>query len=59
MNSKFINDTEIGGIVESEDGCQELQRDHDQLCKCIEEWQMEFNSDKDWVLHFGKSNQSK
>ena len=57
--SKFADDTKIGGVVDSEEGFQSLQRDLDQLEKWAEKWQMEFNADKCEILHFGRTNQSR
>ena len=48
--SKFAEYTRIGGIVDSEEGYLELQRDLDQLGQWAEEWQMEFNLDKYEVM---------
>ena len=46
MNSKFADDTKIGGIVDCEEGYQKLQQDLDQLGKWAKKWQMEFNIGK-------------
>eukprot|EP00061_Rhincodon_typus_P004178 g21928.t1 len=53
MVSKFAGDTKIDGIVDSK-GYQKLQQDLDQLGKCAEYWQMEFDIDK---CDITKSNQ--
>eukprot|EP00061_Rhincodon_typus_P009438 g32943.t1 len=45
MVSKFVNDTKIAGIVDSEEGYLRLYRDLDQLDQRPEEWQMVFNLD--------------
>eukprot|EP00061_Rhincodon_typus_P005546 g25182.t1 len=52
-----VEQQEIGGIVNSEEGYRKLQQDLDQLGKWAEKWQMEFNMDKHEVLYSGKSNQ--
>eukprot|EP00061_Rhincodon_typus_P011606 g36756.t1 len=49
---KFADDTKIGGVVDSEEDCQRIQRDINQL----EAWQMEFNPDKCEVMRFGRSS---
>lgn len=54
MISKFADDTKVGGIVDSEDGCQELQQDIDRQGRRTQEWLLEFNSDKCDVLNFGQ-----
>ena len=59
MISKFADDTKIGGVVDSEEGFLRLQQDLDQMGQWAEKWQMEFNSDKCEVLHFGKANLSR
>ena len=56
--SKFADDTKVGGVVDSEDGCYSLQRDIDRLHSWAERWQMEFNAEKCEVIHFGKSNRA-
>ena len=58
MVSKFADDTKIGGIVDSEEGYLGLQWDLDQLGQW-DEWQMELNSDKCEVMHFGRLNQGR
>lgn len=45
MISMFVYDTKMDSIVDSEDGCQELQWYVDQMGKWAKEWQIEFNSD--------------
>ena len=57
--SKCADESKLGGIIDSEEGYQELQGDLDQLGKWAENWQLEFNTDKCEVLHFGKSNQGR
>lgn len=56
---KFADDTDNGGMMDSEGGYLSLQNDFDELGKRIKEWQMEFNADKCKVIHFGKSNHSR
>ena len=53
---KFADDTKVGGVVDSLEGCQKLQRDIDRMQDWAEKWQMDFNSDKCVVVHFGRSN---
>lgn len=54
--SKFPDDTNIGGITDSEGGCQKMQWDTDQLQKWTDKWQIEFNWSKHLVLPFGRLN---
>ena len=54
--SKFADDTKVGGVVDSVEGCQRLQWDIDRMQNWAEKWQMEFNPDKCGVVHFGRSN---
>lgn len=48
--SKFVDNTKRGGIVESENDYQQLQRDLDQMGKSAEKWHIEFNSDNYCIL---------
>ena len=57
--SKFADDTKTGGVVDSEEGFQSLQRDLNQLEEWAEKWKLEFYADKCEVLHFGRSNQGR
>eukprot|EP00061_Rhincodon_typus_P015499 g43209.t1 len=44
--SKFVDDTKIGGVADSEEDSQRIQQDIYQLEAWAEKWQMEFNPDK-------------
>eukprot|EP00061_Rhincodon_typus_P017000 g45495.t1 len=46
MDGKFVDDTKIVGMVDSEEGYVRIQKDLDQLSQWAEEWWLEFNSDK-------------
>lgn len=54
--SRFAIDTKVNGIVDSEEGCQRIQQDIDQLQICLEKSQMEFNLSKGEVLHIENLN---
>eukprot|EP00061_Rhincodon_typus_P003072 g19207.t1 len=55
--SKFADDNNIGGVMDSKKGYLRVQWDVDQMGQWAEEWQMEFNLDKREMLHFGMANQ--
>eukprot|EP00061_Rhincodon_typus_P016621 g44929.t1 len=59
MISKFADDTNIGYVVDSEEGYLRIQQDLDQMSQWTEEWRMEFNLDKCEVLHVGKANKGR
>jgi len=52
--STFADDTKVGGVVDSAEGCCRLQRDVDKLQSWAERWQMEFNTEKCEVDSLGK-----
>ena len=53
---KFVDDTKVCGIADSDGDRQRIQQDIDQLETWAERWQMKFNPDKCEVMHFGRSN---
>lgn len=57
MISRFRNGTPISGVVEEGGGLARLQQDIHQVETSLKNWQMEFNSDKCKVIHFGKEIQ--
>ena len=56
LNSKFVDDTKIGGVADSAGDCQRIQQDIDRLETWAQKWQVEFNPNKCEVMHFGGSN---
>lgn len=54
--SKFADDTKFGRIISTAEDRVKMQRDIDKLMKWAETWQMDFNSKKCKIMHFGNTN---
>jgi len=54
--NKFVDDTELGGVMDTPEGCATIQRDLDRLESWAQRNLMKFNKGKCGVLHLGRNN---
>ena len=54
---KFVDDTKIASIVETDEDAMVLQKDVDKMVEWARKWEMTFNVAKCKVLHVGRRNQ--
>ena len=53
---KFADDTKYGRVIASERDREEMQGNIDRLMEWAEKWQMDFNTTKCKLIHFGSTN---
>jgi len=54
--SKFADDTKLGRVTDTPDGCAAIQRDLDRLENSAERNLIKFNKEKCKILHLGRNN---
>ncbi|GAB0208703.1 mitochondrial enolase superfamily member 1 [Grus japonensis] len=53
--SKFVDDTKLGGVADTPEGCAAIQQDLDRLENWVKKKHMKFNKGKRRVLHLGRN----
>ena len=54
--SKFADNTKLGGVADTPEGCAAIHQDLDRLEICAERKMMRFNKSMFRVLHLGRNN---